>query len=49
VHLYEFEASIIYIVSSRAGEMAWWLRALTALPKTLSSIPSNHMEAHDHL
>ena len=26
-----------------AGEMAQWLRALPALPKVLSSIPSNHM------
>jgi hypothetical protein len=36
-----------------AGEMAYRLRALTALPKTalpkvLSSIPSNHMVAHNH-
>jgi hypothetical protein len=29
--------------------MAQWLRALTTLPKVLSSIPSNHMVAHDHL
>jgi hypothetical protein len=33
----------------RAGEMAQWLRALTALPEVLSSIPSNHMMAHNHL
>ena len=33
----------------RAAEMAQWLRALTALPKGLSSIPSNHMVAHSHL
>jgi hypothetical protein len=26
-----------------------WLSALTALPEVLSSIPSNHMEAHNHL
>jgi hypothetical protein len=32
-----------------AGEMAQWLRALTALPEVLSSIPSSHMVAHDHL
>jgi hypothetical protein len=32
----------------RAGEMAQWLRALTALPKILSSNPSNHMVAHNH-
>jgi hypothetical protein len=31
------------------GEMAQWLRALTALPEVLSSIPSNHMVAHNHL
>jgi len=30
-------------------EMAQWLRALTALPEVLSSIPSNHMVAHNHL
>jgi hypothetical protein len=34
---------------SGAGEMALQLRALTALPKVLSSIPSNHMVAHNHL
>ena len=32
-----------------AGEMAQRLRALTALPEVLSSIPSSHMEAHNHL
>jgi hypothetical protein len=32
-----------------AGEMAQWLRALTVLPEVLSSIPSNHMVAHNHL
>jgi hypothetical protein len=32
-----------------AGEMAQQLRALTALPEILSSIPSNHMVAHNHL
>jgi hypothetical protein len=31
------------------GEMAQWLKALTALPKVLSSNPSNHMVAHNHL
>jgi large subunit ribosomal protein L17e len=31
-----------------AGEMALWVRALTALPKVLSSNPSNHMVAHNH-
>jgi hypothetical protein len=32
----------------RTGEMAQTLRALTALPEVLSSIPSNHMVAHNH-
>jgi hypothetical protein len=33
-----------------AGErMAQWLRALSALPEVLSSIPSNHVVAHNHL
>jgi hypothetical protein len=32
-----------------AGEMAQSLRALTALPKVLSSNPSNHMVAYNHL
>jgi hypothetical protein len=32
-----------------AGEMAQRLKALTALPEVLSSIPSNHMVAHSHL
>jgi hypothetical protein len=29
--------------------MAPRLRALTTLPEVLSSIPSNHMVAHNHL
>jgi hypothetical protein len=32
-----------------AGEMAQQLRARTALPEVLSSIPSNHMVAPNHL
>jgi hypothetical protein len=32
-----------------AGEMAQRLRTLTALPEVLSSVPSNHMVAHNHL
>ena len=31
------------------GEMAQWLRALTALPEILSSNSSNLMVAHSHL
>jgi hypothetical protein len=31
------------------GEMAQWLRAPPVLPEVLSSIPSNHMVAHNHL
>jgi hypothetical protein len=34
---------------ARAGKMAQRLRAPTALPEVLSSIPSNHMVAHNHL
>jgi hypothetical protein len=33
----------------RAEEMAQRLRAMAALPKVLSSNPSNHMVAHNHL
>lgn len=32
-----------------AGEMAQGLRTLTAFPEVLSSTPSNHMVAHNHL
>jgi hypothetical protein len=32
-----------------AGEMAQQLRALTVLPEVLSSIPRNHIVAHNHL
>jgi hypothetical protein len=35
-------------VFSGAGEMAQPVKALTALLKVLSSIPSNHMVAHNH-
>ena len=31
------------------GKITQWLRALTALPEVLGSIPSNHMVAHNHL
>jgi hypothetical protein len=40
---------IIRFLDSWAGEMAQWVRALTALPEVLSSIPSNHMVAQNHL
>jgi hypothetical protein len=35
--------------NKRAGEMAQRLGALTALPEVLSSIPSNHIVAYNHL
>jgi hypothetical protein len=38
-----------YKISCRAGEMAQWLRVLTALPEVLSSMLRNHMVAHNHL
>jgi hypothetical protein len=34
---------------NRDGERAQQLRALTALPEVLSSSPSNHMVAYNHL
>ena len=46
--LYEKESIFNLKINSRAGEMAQWLRALTALPKVLSSNLSNHMVAHNH-
>jgi hypothetical protein len=33
----------------QAGKMVPQLRALTALPEVLSSLPSNHMVAYNHL
>jgi hypothetical protein len=36
-------------IAGRAGEMAQWFRALTALPEVLNSNPSNRMVAHNHL
>jgi hypothetical protein len=43
-------ACLFKTVKNQAGEMmAQRLRALTALPEALSSIPSNHMVAHNHL
>jgi hypothetical protein len=42
--------SMFLIIELRwAGEMAQWLSALTALPEVLSSIPTNHMVAYNHL
>ena len=32
-----------------SGEVAQWLRPLTVLPEVLSSIPSYHMVAHNHV
>jgi hypothetical protein len=42
------KSDLIKLKSFRAGEMAQWLRALIALPKVLSSNPSNHMVVHNH-
>jgi hypothetical protein len=40
----------LQLLNKTAGDMmAQRLRALTALPKVLSSIPSSHMVAHNHL
>jgi hypothetical protein len=50
-HVGDFWNSIgnVNEINTRAGEMAQQLRALTVLPKVLSSNPSNHMMAHNHL
>jgi hypothetical protein len=57
----EFEASLVYKVSSRTAratqrnpvsknkKQKTKKRALTALPKVLSSNPSNHVVVHNHL
>ena len=51
----ELEANLDHVKSyfknakERAAEMAQWLGALAALPEVLSSIPSHHLVAHDHL
>jgi hypothetical protein len=46
-----FKSSGVFINVEKAGagEMAQWLRALTALAEVLSSNPNNHMVAHNHL
>jgi hypothetical protein len=50
-----YKMQILYLeitmlkVKQGAGEMAQWLRALSAPPEVLSSIPSNHLVAHNHL
>jgi hypothetical protein len=36
-------------IQGRAGEMAQGLRALIPFPEVLSSIPSNHLVAYNHL
>ena len=38
-----------WAIENQAGEMTQRLRALTTLPEVLSSNPSNHMVAHNHL
>jgi hypothetical protein len=40
---------LVFVMKSGAGEMAQQVRALTALSEVLSSNPSNHMVAHNHL
>jgi hypothetical protein len=37
------------ISAEETGEVAQWLRAPTALPEVLSSIPNNHMVANNPL
>jgi hypothetical protein len=40
---------MIMMMMIRTGEMAQWVRVMTALPKVLSSNPSNCMVAHNYL
>jgi hypothetical protein len=47
LHYSKFTASLSS--SLRARELAQRLRALTALPEVLSSIPSNYMVVDNHL
>jgi hypothetical protein len=42
-------ATVHMKVRGQPGEMVQRVRALTALPEVLSSNPSNHMVAHNHL
>jgi hypothetical protein len=49
-HLDEnFKINLIKKTLQGPGEMAQWLRVLAALLEVLSSIPRNHMVAHNHL
>jgi hypothetical protein len=45
-HIDRYTEGVIQNCRCWAGEMAQWLRALTALLKVLSSNPRNHMIAH---
>jgi hypothetical protein len=47
LHLNTHTITIKLVVGAR--EVAQWLRTLTVLPEVLSSNPSNHMVAHNHL
>jgi hypothetical protein len=49
IHIIKIESHQSFKNPKRARDMAQRLRALTALPEVLSSIPRNHMVAHDHL
>jgi hypothetical protein len=50
IHCGSVSAGALYEnIKSQAGEMAQRLRALAALLEVLSSIPSNHMLAHNYL
>ena len=46
---YLLVSKYLEIFKKQAGEMTQQLRALTALPKVLSSIPSFDMVAYNHL
>jgi hypothetical protein len=49
LHIFDVTYICFLKIHLWAGEMAQSVRALTALPKVLSSNASNHMVAHNHL
>jgi hypothetical protein len=48
IYIYVHIHTSQHTISLCPGEMARQVRALTALPKVLSSNPNNHMVAHNH-
>jgi hypothetical protein len=47
-HRNTYFCDLVKILQRGAGEMAQRVRALTALPKVMSSNPNSHMVDHNH-